>query len=164
MRRGLTLVELLLVVAIVGLLTAIGFPRLSGALRRATVRNAAQHLVAAHTRARLLATVQGRVILLTFHPDSLTIQATRQPTERARTLPGRVYHDPAVFGWEHEQWFRRDWLLVGREEDAPETGSFFRCEVAGAGGVTATGPFELWVDRQLAVDQQVMPAMPDEGH
>ena len=94
MRRGLTLVELLLVVAIVGLLTAIGFPRLSGALRRATVRNAAQHLVAAHTRARLLATVQGRVILLTFHPDSLTIQAI----DGVDTLPVWQEPGPAASG------------------------------------------------------------------
>jgi glycine betaine catabolism A len=67
------------------------------------------------------------------------VQATRQPTERARTLPGRVYHDPAVFDWEHEQWFTREWLFVGREEDAPDTGSFFRCEVAGENVVVVRG-------------------------
>jgi Rieske 2Fe-2S family protein len=67
------------------------------------------------------------------------VEATRQPTERARTLPGRVYHDPAIFDWEHEQWFMREWLFVGREEDAPEQGSFFRCEVAGENVVVVRG-------------------------
>ncbi len=67
------------------------------------------------------------------------VEATRQPTERARTLPGRVYHDPAIFAWEHGQWFRREWLFVGREEDAPETGSFFRCNIAGENAVVVRG-------------------------
>ncbi|MGH9172994.1 MAG: aromatic ring-hydroxylating oxygenase subunit alpha, partial [Vicinamibacterales bacterium] len=67
------------------------------------------------------------------------VAATRQPTERARTLPGRVYHDPEVFAWEREQWFRREWLFVGREEDAPETGSYFLTRVAGENIVVARG-------------------------
>lgn len=67
------------------------------------------------------------------------VQPTRVPTEQAHTLPGRVYHDPAIHDWEVEQWFRRDWLLVGREEDAPEQGSFFRCEPAGEPLVVVRG-------------------------
>jgi Rieske 2Fe-2S family protein len=70
-------------------------------------------------------------------PDE--VEATRRPTERARTLPGRVYHDPAVYEWEHEAWFSREWLFIGREEDAPEVGSFFRCSVAGENLVVVRG-------------------------
>jgi Rieske 2Fe-2S family protein len=70
-------------------------------------------------------------------PDE--VEPTRRPTERARTLPGRVYHDPAVFEWEREAWFSRDWLCVGRVEDAPESGSFFRRLVAGESVVVVRG-------------------------
>jgi glycine betaine catabolism A len=60
-------------------------------------------------------------------PDEVT--ATRQPTERASTLPPRVFHDPDVLNYEIEAWFRRDWLNIGREEDAPEPGSYFLVNV-----------------------------------
>jgi glycine betaine catabolism A len=62
-------------------------------------------------------------------PDE--VAATRQPTERASTLPPRVFHDPNVFEYEIETWFRRDWLIVGREEDAPDPGSYFLVNVLG---------------------------------
>lgn len=94
MRRGLTLVELLLVVTIVGLLAAVGGPRLAEALNRISVRNAAQRLVAAHTRARLHSTLHGRVTLLTFRADSLILQAI----DGVDTLPVWQEPGPAASG------------------------------------------------------------------
>ncbi len=67
------------------------------------------------------------------------VQPTRVPTEQAHTLPGRVYHDPAIHEWEVDQWFRHDWLLIGREGDVPDTGHFFRCEVVGEQVVIVRG-------------------------
>ena len=46
------------------------------------------------------------------------IAAVRKPYRAASLLPGRAYHDQAVHDLEREQWFRRDWVCVGRVEDA----------------------------------------------
>ena len=46
------------------------------------------------------------------------IAAVRKPYRAASLLPGRAYHDPAIHDFERREWFRRDWVVVGREEDA----------------------------------------------
>jgi glycine betaine catabolism A len=56
-------------------------------------------------------------------PDE--IAAVRRPYRAASLLPGRAYHDPAIHDFERREWFRRDWMVVGREEDAPEPGTYF---------------------------------------
>ena len=48
-----------------------------------------------------------------------------------RTLPGRDYHDQAVFDVEREQIFFRSWILAGRAEHAPNPGDFFTVDVTG---------------------------------
>ena len=60
-------------------------------------------------------------------PDE--IAAVRQPYRAASLLPGRAYHDPAIHDFERKEWFRRDWIVVGREEDAPSAGTYFTAEV-----------------------------------
>src|SRR5436190_360669 len=45
-------------------------------------------------------------------------------------LPGRAYHDDAVHAFELGRFFGRDWVVVGREEDALDPGSYFLAEVA----------------------------------
>ena len=58
-------------------------------------------------------------------PSPLTpeeIAAVRRPYRAASLLPGRAYHDPAIHDFEREQWFRRDWLIVGREASRPTPG------------------------------------------
>jgi hypothetical protein len=65
-------------------------------------------------------------------PPPLTpeeIAAVRRPYRAASLLPGRAYHDPAIHDFERERWFRRDWLIVGREEDAAAPGTYFLAEV-----------------------------------
>jgi Rieske 2Fe-2S family protein len=56
-------------------------------------------------------------------PDE--VAATRRPTAQAATLPGRVFHDPAVLELERDAWFMRDWLCVGRAEQAAVPGDYF---------------------------------------
>ena len=51
------------------------------------------------------------------------IAAVRKPYRAASLLPGRAYHDPAIYDFERERWFRRDWVVVGREEDAAAPGT-----------------------------------------
>jgi hypothetical protein len=66
------------------------------------------------------------------HSSPLTaeeIASVRKPYRAASLLPGRAYHDPAFFDFERERWFRRDWVVVGREEDAAAPGTYFLAEV-----------------------------------
>ncbi len=60
-------------------------------------------------------------------PDE--IAAVRKPYRAASLLPGRAYHDAAIHDFERTEWFRRDWVMVGREEDAGEPGTYFLAEV-----------------------------------
>ena len=59
------------------------------------------------------------------------IEAIRRPFRGATLLPGRAYHDESVWAFERDNWFFRDWVCIGREEDAPEPGTFFRSEQLG---------------------------------
>ena len=57
------------------------------------------------------------------------IAAVRKPYRAASLLPGRAYHDPQIHEFERQEWFRRDWIVVGREEDAPSAGTYFTAEL-----------------------------------
>ncbi|MFL5723197.1 MAG: aromatic ring-hydroxylating oxygenase subunit alpha, partial [Chloroflexota bacterium] len=65
-------------------------------------------------------------------PSPLTtdeIASVRKPYRAASLLPGRAYHDPDIFEFERDEWFRHDWVVVGREEDAAGPGAYFLAEV-----------------------------------
>ena len=68
------------------------------------------------------------------------LAAVRRPFRGATLLPARTYHDPAVFAFEREQWFFREWICVGREEDAPDPGSYFTLDLVGEPLVAVRGP------------------------
>ncbi len=70
-------------------------------------------------------------------PDELA--AIRKPFRAASLLPGRVFQDPAVLAWEVEHFFAKDWLVVGRAEEAPEPGTYFLVDVAGENIVLVRG-------------------------
>jgi Rieske 2Fe-2S family protein len=55
-------------------------------------------------------------------PDELA--SIRRPYRGASLLPGRCYQSPDILAFERERWFRRDWLVVAREEDVLDPGSF----------------------------------------
>ena len=67
------------------------------------------------------------------------VAAVRRPTNQARMLPPRVFHDPDVLAYEREAWFARNWVCVGREEDLPTTGAFLLTEVAGESLIVVRG-------------------------
>jgi Rieske 2Fe-2S family protein len=87
--------------------------------------------------ASMALTLNGSTIRSPITPDE--VAATRRPTLEAHTLPARVHLDPAVFEYEMEAWYRRCWLMVGREEDLPETGSFLRADLFGEDVVLVRG-------------------------
>ena len=84
MRRGVTLLELALVLAIMGLLVGIAIPRFQRVADSLAVHNAALELISAHRRARFSAILQNRMVELTIRADSLAI--------RIPGAPGDLWH------------------------------------------------------------------------
>jgi prepilin-type N-terminal cleavage/methylation domain-containing protein len=73
MRRAFTLPELMLALAVAGLLFGIAVPSLSRTMDRINVQAATAHLVAAHQRARIMAITRGQVLTLSIDSAALTI-------------------------------------------------------------------------------------------
>ena len=69
-RRGFTLLEVIIVLALLAVVAAMGAPRLSAALRRRTTQMAVDQLATAHSLARATAIRYGRVAQL--HIDAPT--------------------------------------------------------------------------------------------
>jgi len=86
MRRGFTLLELVLILALAGILLAIAVPPLNGALDRIEVTAAAAHLAAAHQRARIMAVTRSQVIILSIDASALTI--------RPRNVAAALWSEP----------------------------------------------------------------------
>ena len=74
MLRGFSLLELVLILALAGILLGLAVPPLSRAIDRIEVQAAANHIAAAHSRARLLAITQSQVVILSVDPIALTIR------------------------------------------------------------------------------------------
>ena len=77
MRRVTTLLELLVVIALVAMAAALGVPSLRHAMDRRCVENATQEVIRAHTEARLVAFTTQRTALLTIAADSMILRTTR---------------------------------------------------------------------------------------
>lgn len=60
-------------------------------------------------------------------PDELA--SVRREYRGASLLPKRMYHDAAVFDWERANIVRRDWVMVAREEEVAEAGSYLLVEL-----------------------------------
>jgi Rieske 2Fe-2S family protein len=67
------------------------------------------------------------------------LAAVRREYRSASLLPPRVFHDPAVLDFEREHWFARDWVAVGREEEAANPGEYFLADVAGESVIVVRG-------------------------
>jgi prepilin-type N-terminal cleavage/methylation domain-containing protein len=73
MRRGYTVVELSLVLAIIALLLGIALPRVAPLRDGWSAEQAAQAVILAHSRARVAAILLSQPLVLTVAPDSLRI-------------------------------------------------------------------------------------------
>jgi prepilin-type N-terminal cleavage/methylation domain-containing protein len=80
MRRGFSLPELVLVLALSGILLAIALPRLAVLLDSIEVHTAASRIAAAHQRARMMAVTKGQVLVLTVQQDSVAIRRRGEVT------------------------------------------------------------------------------------
>jgi glycine betaine catabolism A len=59
------------------------------------------------------------------------LESIRRPYRGARLLPRRAYHDAAILEWEREHILRRDWVIVGRVDEAAAPGTYFLTELDG---------------------------------
>ena len=73
MRRGFTLPELMLALAVAAILLGIAVTSLVRTMDRLSVEGAVAQLVAAHQRARMMAVVRGQALTLLVDQDSLHI-------------------------------------------------------------------------------------------
>ena len=71
------------------------------------------------------------------------IDRVRRPFRAASLLPARAYHDEAIFEFERREWFGRDWIVVGRAEDVPTSGSYMLAELDGEPLVIVRGRDEV---------------------
>lgn len=73
MRRGTTLIETLLSLAVLALLLGIMLPRFAAVRDQLVVNGEAGRIAAAHRRARTTAILTSRPVVLTISPDSLVL-------------------------------------------------------------------------------------------
>ena len=81
MSRGTTLLELLLVLLITAIVAALASPAVGALRNQLLVDEVAEVVAGAHARARLLAPVEQRVILLTLTADSLVLRTVESPSD-----------------------------------------------------------------------------------
>lgn len=67
------------------------------------------------------------------------LAAVRREYRGASLLPKRAYHDAGIFDWERREILRRDWVMVAREEDAAEPGSYLQVAVDGDNLIVVRG-------------------------
>ena len=112
MRRGYTIPELILVLAILGLLTGIAVPRFARLADSLAVQRAALELVSAHNRARMSAVLRGRPLELTIRADLLAIRFPGAPENVWQAL-GPAAQGVAMTGPTHPVTFSPVGITVG---------------------------------------------------
>lgn len=120
-RRGFTLIEILMVIAIIGAVAALTYPRIAEGLNRENVRSARQAITTMHARARATAIQRGRTTSL-VHNGNVVLVLSRHPVTGALDTisdPVNIYNS---YGGVVQTW-SRDTLVfdprgVGMETSA----------------------------------------------
>lgn len=85
-RRGMTLIELLIVIVIVGAVAGLAYPRVADGLRRESVRAARLAITGLHAKARANAIQRGRTSALVRSGDLLLIVSRNPVTGQPDTI------------------------------------------------------------------------------
>jgi len=112
MRRGFSLLELLLAIAIAGLLLGIALPQFGLFRDRLAVGAAAERIAAAHRRARITAILQSHPVVLTIDADSLSIVVEADSGANWKE-PGPSAHGVALAGGSRQLTFSPVGITAG---------------------------------------------------
>lgn len=88
-RRGFTLVEVVMVIALIGVVVLIAFPRIGRGLDRQSVRSARAALTTMHAKARATAIQRGRAVALVRSGNQVLIVSTHPVTGAVDTVDRR---------------------------------------------------------------------------
>jgi prepilin-type N-terminal cleavage/methylation domain-containing protein len=114
MRRGITLLELAVVLAVAGVLVSIALPASRRLLDAIAADHAAQAIVAGHRIARFSAITRSCRTLLAVRSDSLTVRAVRgADTVTLWVRPGPAGHGVALTGPSYSLAFAPTGLPLG---------------------------------------------------
>lgn len=86
-RRGMTLIEMLIVIGLIGLMAAMGIPRIGSAIAKQNVRSARAAVVSMHATARAAAIQRGIATSLVFDGNTLLV-VSRHPVTGALDTVG----------------------------------------------------------------------------
>jgi prepilin-type N-terminal cleavage/methylation domain-containing protein len=82
MRNGITLIEMVIGLVILGLLSSAAMPAVAGLRDRYTVHSVAAGVAGAHNRARIRAVLEGQVTELEVRADSLILRLVNGTSSR----------------------------------------------------------------------------------
>ncbi len=88
-RRGMTLIEVALVLVIIGVMAAFAFPRIGDGLTRQSVRSARTMFIAVHARARATAIQRGAQTQLILNNNTLEVRSINPVSGAVQTV-GRI--------------------------------------------------------------------------
>ena len=100
-RRGFTIIDMIITTGLIGVVTAIGAPELTDALRRRNTQMAADQFATAHSLARATAMRYGRVAQLHVDPAARRFwvevdTSADEVGQRATTWYERTLSDPGI--------------------------------------------------------------------
>lgn len=93
-RRGFTIVELMMTLAIIATLSAIAAPKMMGAESRWRVRGAAQRIAADMERARSIAFASSSTVTLTFSRDRYALSCSDAEVDAAEAMSVQLFRKP----------------------------------------------------------------------
>lgn len=96
-RRGVTLIELLLVITLIGIMGAFALPRIGDGITRQNVNSARTLFIGTHAKARAVAIQRGSQTSLIVNNGSLTIQSVNPVTGAVQQV-GNVENLVARYG------------------------------------------------------------------
>ena len=152
--RGFTLLELLLVLALIAAITALAIPALRGPLENARLRTAADTLRAAFTRARLDATRAGKIRLFRYELGGARYRVMDWPATESQPLDEKwqTLPDGVVFlGGEAQEDSRQLDFSAAPAANAVDEIDFGPALVFYPDGTTSTGQLTLKNQRDRAV-------------